>query len=334
MKAQISALRNPEKRNLPGGLSEDDYKTRIRELEGLAPTSIPILSIVIRPPFSELFPLHDSTYDSVFLRIRSDGYDPRFPILVWKEGPAHVLIDGHRRLTAAKEVGLETIPALVCRFDTQEEAYGYAVHIQFDRRNIDSRGILVFLSTHGIDSAVALVPGAGRTREKIARLCNISEATAGRIITVLNKAPKDMLAEIYSGTLSVIDAFTHLSPPKPIVEDPPSKVPTAPNDGQKNIDEQGRADSEEEIPTAEPDRSSSNTKPDREKKRPPEPEQSPPSSVISATILAAFRDLASTVATSTVLDEDRNSLLSKLGSFLSILRVENRLSEEEFQLLK
>jgi len=68
------------------------------------------------------------------------GYDQSQPIIVWDEGQA--IIDGHTRLRAAQEVGVEDIPVHYKSFATEEEALAYAIHLQRNRRNLTDTEIL------------------------------------------------------------------------------------------------------------------------------------------------------------------------------------------------
>ncbi|MGQ9628668.1 MAG: hypothetical protein ACUVV0_17410 [Anaerolineae bacterium] len=68
------------------------------------------------------------------------GYDQSQPILVWDEGRA--VIDGHTRLKAAQEVGIDDVPVYYKSFATEDEALAYAIHLQRNRRNLTDAEII------------------------------------------------------------------------------------------------------------------------------------------------------------------------------------------------
>lgn len=94
--------------------------------------------INIRPPFSELFPIDPETLERIREHMRIHGFDPSQPIIVWNG----VLVDGHTKLNAAVENGIQEIPVCEKRFVNEDEAIEYAVHNQVDRRNLTDRDIL------------------------------------------------------------------------------------------------------------------------------------------------------------------------------------------------
>ena len=84
-----------------------------------------IKKIKIQDPFKNLFRIYDEDYKEVLEDIRQNGYDQNEPILIWKE--KGVLIDGHTRLEAAKEVKLKDIPVNLLEFDGEDAALKYSI---------------------------------------------------------------------------------------------------------------------------------------------------------------------------------------------------------------
>jgi ParB-like chromosome segregation protein Spo0J len=93
--------------------------------------------LITRPPFQDLFPIHDEDFDAICASMKKHGYDPERPIVVWKQSTGEmVVVDGHTRFEVAKLLGLKKIYATLRTFKSQEAAFEYAVAEQRDRRNM------------------------------------------------------------------------------------------------------------------------------------------------------------------------------------------------------
>jgi protein gp37 len=99
-----------------------------------------VSAIITRPPFNELFTISPAVLENIKLAMAEGGYDQSQPIVLW-EGE-NVVIDGHTRLQAAREVGLDDIPVFYKRFADEGEALAYAIHNQRNRRNLTDAEIL------------------------------------------------------------------------------------------------------------------------------------------------------------------------------------------------
>ena len=81
----------------------------------------------------QIFPKNsDEVIQAIKEDMEANGYDEASPLVLWGD----VVIDGHTRFAAAKEIGLEEVPAMVYDFDNEEDAIDYAIHMQRDRRNL------------------------------------------------------------------------------------------------------------------------------------------------------------------------------------------------------
>ena len=68
------------------------------------------------------------------------GYDQSKPIITWKE--KNIVIDGHVRLQAAKNIGIADIPVYEATFADENEALAYAIHSKRDKRGFSDADIL------------------------------------------------------------------------------------------------------------------------------------------------------------------------------------------------
>ena len=87
-------------------------------------------------PFKGLFQLEVTTIFRIEESIIKNGYDSKFPILVWRRNNENICIDGHQRLQAIKTLKLKDVPVSYVEFETEKEAIEYAIRIQRDRRNL------------------------------------------------------------------------------------------------------------------------------------------------------------------------------------------------------
>ena len=89
--------------------------------------------IATRSPFKDLFSINLATLKAIESDMKQYGYDESAPIVLWREG--NVVIDGHTRLQAARNIGLKEVNVCLGDFDEQT-ALEYAIHNQRDRRNL------------------------------------------------------------------------------------------------------------------------------------------------------------------------------------------------------
>jgi len=85
-------------------------------------------------PFCNLFDINQSTLTSIVEDMKVNGYDMAFPIVVWSG--KNIVIDGHTRLMAAEQAGINDVPVYAYEFESELVALEYAIHNQRDRRNL------------------------------------------------------------------------------------------------------------------------------------------------------------------------------------------------------
>lgn len=103
-------------------------------------SNLTLQDIRIEKPFSNFFPIDDDTIMAIRIDMEANGFDPAFPLIVWLE--KNILVDGHTRLLAAKELGLENAPVLMKSFESEDDAILYAFHLQRNRRNLSDDHII------------------------------------------------------------------------------------------------------------------------------------------------------------------------------------------------
>ncbi|MGO9566018.1 MAG: ParB N-terminal domain-containing protein [Desulfomonilaceae bacterium] len=89
-------------------------------------------------PFSALLPINDDLLKRIETNIQDDGYDESQPIILctWDGQDEPVCIDGHTRLKACMEAGIETVPVFIHKVKDSNEALMKAIQLQTNRRNL------------------------------------------------------------------------------------------------------------------------------------------------------------------------------------------------------
>jgi ParB-like chromosome segregation protein Spo0J len=151
--------------------------------------------LVTRPPFSDLFVIDRSTRDMVAASVKAEGFRDHEPIEAWDGPEGPVVIDGHTRLSAAKEARIGTVPVVLLSFFDESAALLYAARKQRERRNLTDGEIYEVFKR--IDRKKTDGPGrphvnspdgpitSGPSREETADQLGVSTATIRRMRSIL-----------------------------------------------------------------------------------------------------------------------------------------------------
>ena len=83
------------------------------------------------------FLVPDPMADEILLEIMKRwGFDPGQPLVCWEDGQELLLVDGHRRLAAAKAVGQNMVPVICRQFTDDREAALHVLTSALSRRRI------------------------------------------------------------------------------------------------------------------------------------------------------------------------------------------------------
>lgn len=118
-----------------------------------------ISELTVEEDYKNLFLFSKHILVSIQEDMKNNGYDESKPITVWKD--KNIVIDGHVRLQAAKNIGLKTIPVFERNFEDEDAALGYAIHHQRDRRDLNDGNILHFVERFDV-----VYPRGGDRRSK------------------------------------------------------------------------------------------------------------------------------------------------------------------------
>ncbi len=106
-----------------------------------------IEKIKTHPTFEGIFRIDQELLARIEQDMREGRYDISQPIILatWEGQKELVCIDGHTRLQAAKNAGIEKVPFFKHEFDTEQEAIEKAVKLQRNRRNMTDAEIIAVI---------------------------------------------------------------------------------------------------------------------------------------------------------------------------------------------
>jgi len=124
------------------------------------------LGIKTHDLFKGLFPVRRELLDTIERDMREGSYDLSQPVILatWQGQEEPVCIDGHTRLKAAINAGIDELPVWRHDFDNEDEAIEKAIKLQRNRRNLTDADIIAFVEA--LDSRR---PRGGDRRSEAAR---------------------------------------------------------------------------------------------------------------------------------------------------------------------
>jgi ParB family chromosome partitioning protein len=168
-----------------------------------------ISDIKIDPEISKIFTRSDKILDEIKAQIKKFGFDKSQPVTLWKG--KNILVDGHTRLTAAKESELEKIPAVELEFETFDDAILYTFERQAVRRNLTPADILK--ATQLLKEGPRVRDGTGRKAEQLAERLGVCAATIYQAKKIVKEASKEDLKAIQKGETSLKAVYKKLTKP-------------------------------------------------------------------------------------------------------------------------
>jgi ParB-like chromosome segregation protein Spo0J len=189
-------------------------------------------SLELAEPFVSLFPVDAATLKLVTDSIREHGYQIDKPILVWRDAfgqrGREVVVDGHTRLQAARDLRLREIWATVRQFKNTDAAITAGIGEQVQRRNLNREQIAAYV--------VSILPlldetkGGLRTRtaKQLAGMLGVSVPTIDRARGIIASGDQELIDQVKTGRKSLLAAYTELTtgaPPSAPEETAPGEVP-------------------------------------------------------------------------------------------------------------
>jgi transposase len=161
-----------------------------------------VSDIVIDPEIAGIFDISEKTLDKITERIKHFGFYKEEPVVIWKG--TNTLVDGRTRYTAAKNAGLEEIPAVEREFESKEAAIHYTIERQVYRRNLTGAEIL---------KVAKMLPeernrkGDGNAARQLAEETGVSESTIYKANKILKEGSPEVVEKVESGEMSIKDGY-------------------------------------------------------------------------------------------------------------------------------
>ena len=174
-----------------------------------------IEDIIVDEEISRVFKLNANVMEEITQNMQEAGYDKSQPIVIWKE--KNTLLDGHTRLAAAKQAGLEEIPTVEMEFEDKESAIMYTFERQVIRRNLTPEEIL---------EVARMIPkrkapdGTGRSVDILAKRLGISPAHMYQARKIVKQARPEDIQAIKDKKKSIKEVYLSLGEAKPRRNEP------------------------------------------------------------------------------------------------------------------
>ncbi len=185
--------------------------------------------ITTKEPFSTLFRIRPENLKEVTTDMEENGFDSLEPLLIWKE--EDILIDGHTRLEAAKELGIKDVPTKLIPFENELEAIQYSAKRNWNRRNVTKGDkfrlirILDERGDHGGDTRsknsknhrLNLSNGLTPT-ERTAKILGVSGTQVNKMRTILDYGTNEDIEDVENDEISIDTAWKEAKKEKEKIE--------------------------------------------------------------------------------------------------------------------
>ena len=198
-----------------------------RFLEKAKRRSVPVGKIGKQTPFLDLFPTNPGMVAKITEHMHQNGYDKNYPIIVWDQGNGngnrhrYILVDGHTRLMAAQNVGMDFIYASCVTFLNEDTALKYAIHNQRNRRNMTDADLLRCIqavdsrkSRGGDRKSVAAKSKAqccandtGKSAQQTALIFGVKQRQVEKVRTIFDHADEQTKQDVKSDKKSINKAY-------------------------------------------------------------------------------------------------------------------------------
>lgn len=208
----LSVNRNPAKKSLTGGQSLNQLSKELRDLKEKVPVWMPIEAVPVMDEFKNLFKIKDFNLEKITESILENGFDEKFSLIVaaFPDG-SRSLIAGYTRKEGAAAAGMTDVPTWTVDFPSIESAIEWALHEQYDRRNLSDDEI--YESVLRIDEFTKKGSHGfkGKSSVLTAEIAGISARKVEQIRTVDQKGTEEQKEEIRSGHKSVNQAYREIA---------------------------------------------------------------------------------------------------------------------------
>jgi hypothetical protein len=175
--------------------------------------------------FESLFTINDELLAKIEQNMRDENYDFSQPIILatWQGQNEPVCIDGHTRLKAATNAGIEEVSVYSYEFETEEDAFEYAIRLQSNRRNLSDGDLIHCIErlhecrSRGGDrkseDAKSTPQSCGKQNgrsagaKRTADLLNMSPRKVEQALTIINHGSPEVKEAVLKNEISINKAY-------------------------------------------------------------------------------------------------------------------------------
>ena len=173
-----------------------------------------------RKPFSNLFPIKETTLKQITARMRESGFQNLHPLCVWRTDKP-VVLDGHTRLQAARQLGITEVPVVQMDFDDEFAAMGFAIAQQLERRNLSVKAMMEYIEIADTlarrgrkkkeqgrsNSCENEEQARGKSSERLAKTLNIPVKRAECLRRIVKDGSEETKAALANEEISINQAY-------------------------------------------------------------------------------------------------------------------------------
>jgi ParB family chromosome partitioning protein len=185
-----------------------------------------VTEIKTSPTFEKLFPIKEGLLEAIATDMRENQFDLSQPVILasWDGQKELVCIDGHTRLQAAINAGIEQVPVWIREdFETEEAALAHAIKLQRNRRNMTDAELMSCIEVldkirprgrHADGEPTSKMPqgcgkesGRSASAKETAEIVGCSSRKVEQARTVENHASAEILDAVKKGEMSINKAY-------------------------------------------------------------------------------------------------------------------------------
>lgn len=169
--------------------------------------------IRIDDDFAKLFTTDEALINDIAKSMNNEGFNPNRPLDMaiilteedTKENP--ILIEGHQRLLAAKQAGIDEVPVYIHTFDTRNDALKAAIEYNCKRRQLsDGEKAKVIMMLDNLKKTGPKEDGNddfGKSAEDIAETLGMGVRNVEKARNVMNNGDEETKAALLNDEISI-----------------------------------------------------------------------------------------------------------------------------------
>lgn len=203
------------------------------------------MKVSIAPDFEHLLPaLSDAESAQLEANCKADPSHERMPPVVIWSNQKNTIIDGHNQHRIRERLRLKVKFAKL-EFETRDEAYQYALDVQFGRRNLSASQRAMAYAKLPHKPVGKPTPNVAKLPhiEKLAEKASVSKRTMVDAVQVADNAPAKVIKAVEAGEVSVSAAAKETRGPSfdtKKIDSQPARKETKPRAGKPTVSTEQR----------------------------------------------------------------------------------------------